>query len=280
MNLLLFSAEDIVSAERVSTGRVPPDRVAPDRVAPDRDRINLNRPEVGPPSAPDTTTFHSGLVVVRGRRTRHLREVLGAAVGDFIRVGLVGGAVGEGQLLALDESTATLSVTLHRQPPDKLPLTLILALPRPKMLRRILRSAAETGVREVHLINSFRVEKSFWQSPAVQSTTLEETLLLGLEQAGDTVLPDVSCHRRFKPFVEDRLPDMLAGQTPLLAQPGDHPPCPRALRGDTLLVIGPEGGFIPYEVDKLRQAGCKPVSLGPRILRVETAIAFALGRLT
>jgi RsmE family RNA methyltransferase len=148
------------------------------------------------------------------------------------------------------------------------------------MLRRILRSAAETGVREVHLINSFRVEKSFWQSPAVQPAALTETLLLGLEQGGDTLLPEVCCHRRFKPFVEDRLPGILAGQTSLLAQPGNHPPCPRGLRGDTVLVIGPEGGFIPYEVDKLQQAGCEPVSLGPRILRVETAIAFAMGRLT
>jgi RsmE family RNA methyltransferase len=89
----------------------------------------------------------------------------------------------------------------------------------------------------------------------------------------------VHCHRRFKPFVEDLLPGMIAQRLALLAHPGDYPPCPRASTGKTLLVVGPEGGFIPYEVEKLEAAGCQTVSLGPRILRVENAVTSLLGRL-
>jgi RsmE family RNA methyltransferase len=47
----------------------------------------------------------------------------------------------------------------------------------------------------------------------------------------------------------------------------------------TLLIIGPEGGFIPYEVEKMADSGAEPVALGERILRVETALTAALGRL-
>ena len=117
------------------------------------------------------------------------------------------------------------------------------------------------------------------RSPLLAPETLREYLLQGLEQARDTLLPSVQCHRQFKPFVEDRLPRMAAGKNALLAHPGDHPPCPRGGPGEVLLVVGPEGGFIPYEVEKLQAAGCQAVALGPRILRVEHAVTALLGRL-
>jgi RsmE family RNA methyltransferase len=148
------------------------------------------------------------------------------------------------------------------------------------MLRRILRSAAELGVRDVHQIHSARVEKSFWQTPVLEAAVVQDYLLLGLEQSRDTILPEVVCHRRFKPFVEDLLPGLIGNQQALLAHPGKHPPCPRGLGHGTVLIVGPEGGFIPYEVEKLQQAGCAVVSLGPRILRVETAFVSLIGRLT
>lgn len=219
------------------------------------------------------------LVRITGRDLRHLRQVLGVAVGDELRVGEIDGLTGTGRICELETSHATLRVQLQRPPADKLPLRLVLALPRPKMLRRILRSAAELGVAELHLIHSYRVEKSYWQTPALAPATLRQYLLQGLEQAGDTVLPAVYCHRRFKPFVEDTLPALVRGHLALLAHPGAHLPCPRELREPTVLIVGPEGGFIPYEVDKLQEAGCQAVSLGSRILRVENAVTTLLGRL-
>lgn len=223
--------------------------------------------------APDNT------LRIADRRLHHLRQVHGAQVGDTVRVGQIAGRMGTGVIMALGASEAELAVELFDEPPGKLPLTLVLALPRPKMLRRILRAVAEFGVPELHLINSYRVEKSFWQTPVLQHDVIHEYMQHGLEQSRDTVFPRISCHRRFKPFVEDTLPGLLEGRRGLVAHPGDWPPCPRGTVGKTLLVVGPEGGFIPYEIERLQQAGCEPVSLGPRILRVENAIAALVARL-
>lgn len=215
---------------------------------------------------------------VSDERLEHLLHVHGASVGDTVRVGEINGKMGEATVLAISDNEATLAVELSQGPPAKLPLTLVLALPRPKMLRRILRAVAEFGVGELHLINSYRVEKSYWQTPVLESDTIRNYLVQGLEQARDTVMPTVQTHKLFKPFVEDRFPALLADKQGLLAHPGDFPPCPRELAQETLIVIGPEGGFIPYEVEKLQEAGCETVSLGPRILRVENAVTALLGR--
>ena len=220
-----------------------------------------------------------GLLQITGARLQHLLQVHGKSSGESVRVGEIGGNMGLGEILAIDAEKAVMRVDLDQAPPAKLPLTLVLALPRPKMLRRILRAAAEFGVPELHLIHSFRVEKSYWQTPVLHANTVRDYLLQGLEQSRDTVLPEVRYHKRFKPFVEDRLPALLANRRALLAHPGEHPACPRGGTEPTTLVIGPEGGFIPYEVEKLQNAGCAPVSLGPRILRVENAVTSLLGRL-
>jgi 16S rRNA (uracil1498-N3)-methyltransferase len=208
-----------------------------------------------------------GQLRVTGRRAQHLRQV-----------GQIDGLMGTAELAAIDSHSATLQVQLHHAAPTKLPVTLLMALPRPKMLRRILRSAAEFGVREIHLLNSYRVEKSYWQTPVLAPDVIEEYLLQGLEQARDTVLPAVHLQRRFKPFVEDVLPGLIAGQCALLAHPGAGPLAPTALTENTVLVVGPEGGFIPYEVEKLLMAGCRRITLGDRILRVENAVAALLAR--
>ena len=218
-------------------------------------------------------------IEVGGRRLQHLREIIGARQGDSLRVGEIEGQMGLGRIIELGTDSATLQVALTQPPPAKLPITVVLALPRPKMLRRLVRTIAEVGVRDLHLVNSYRVEKSYWQSPALEPDTLRDYLLQGLEQARDTQLPQVTLHRRFKPFVEDDFPGLIANRRALLAQPGEYPLAPADSGIDSVLVIGPEGGFIPYEVEKLMTAGCTAVSLGSRILRVETAVNTMLGRL-
>ena len=218
-------------------------------------------------------------VRLQGRRLQHLREVHRAEVGSMLRVGRIGGLMGQGQLLQLDAQQAELRVALDQPPPAKLPVTLLLALPRPKMLKRTLQTIAAMGVPRLVLLNSYRVEKSFWQTPFLDAQAIREQLLLGLEQARDTLLPEVHIEQRFKPFVEDRLPGLAAGTLGLLGHPGDYPACPRAVSGPVTLAIGPEGGWIPYEVTLLEQAGLQAVQLGPRILRVETAVPALLARL-
>ena len=222
-----------------------------------------------------------GQVRLSGRRLTHLNEVHRAEVGDTLRVGLLNGLMGQGVLTSLSESVAELSVTLTEPPPAKLPLTLLLALPRPKMLKRILQTVATMGVSELILVNSYRVEKSFWQTPFLTPEAIREELILGLEQGRDTVLPNIRIEKRFKPFVEDHLPNILEGKRALVAHPGDYPACPRGLTPDesVCLAIGPEGGWIGYEIEKLVEVGFHPVSLGARILRVETAVTALLARL-
>ncbi|MFA5524482.1 MAG: RsmE family RNA methyltransferase, partial [Tissierellales bacterium] len=83
----------------------------------------------------------------------------------------------------------------------------------------------------------------------------------------------------FKPFVEDRIPDIIKGTRAIVAHPIADKDCPRDIGERITLAIGPEGGFIPYEIDMLKEHGFKVVSLGQRILRVETAISVILGRL-
>lgn len=218
-------------------------------------------------------------VRLQGRRLQHLREVHRAESGDSLRVGRLGGLMGRGELLSLDAGQAELQISLDTPPPAKLPLTLLLAVPRPKMLRRVLQTVSAMGVTRLVLLNSYRVEKSFWQTPFLEPAAIREQLILGLEQARDTVLPEVTLEKRFKPFVEDRLPALAEGTLRLTGHPGDYPPCPRAVEGPVTLAIGPEGGWIPYEVELLRLAGLQPVQLGERILRVETAVPALLARL-
>lgn len=221
-----------------------------------------------------------GQIVLGGERHRHIRTVLQPVVGDQLRVGLLGGHLGMGLVQAVDEHSITLDVAFTSPPPAALPVTLVLALPRPKVLRRTLQACATLGVKEIYLINSYRVEKSYWQTPFLEAEAVQKSLLLGLEQARDTILPRIHLRKRFKPFVEDELPALAAGKAAWTAHPvPDALPCPSTINEPCLLAVGPEGGFIQYEVEKLAAAGFRTIGLGPRILKVETALPALLGKL-
>jgi RsmE family RNA methyltransferase len=214
-----------------------------------------------------------------GRRLQHVLAVHQAQIGQTLRVGMVNGLMGKAEIIHLDKESLQLQFQLTQAPPAKLPLTLLLALPRPKMLKRILQTVATMGVQRLVLMNSYRVEKSFWDSPFLQPHAIEEELILGLEQGKDTVLPQVMIEKRFKPFVEDRLLELSANSLRLVAHPIAEQSCPRDVQQAVTLAIGCEGGFIPYEVDLLAQQGFMPVELGARILRVETAVTALIARL-
>ena len=138
---------------------------------------------------------------------------------------------------------------------------------------------ATLGVKKIYLINSYRVEKSYWQTPLLTEDAIREHLLLGLEQGCDTVMPEVTLVKRFKPFVEDNLKEIVGTSRALVAHPYTDTPCPAQIDYATTLAIGPEGGFIPYEIDLLEKCGFAAVNLGKRIMRVETVVPYLLGRL-
>ncbi|WP_321368429.1 16S rRNA (uracil(1498)-N(3))-methyltransferase [uncultured Desulfuromusa sp.] len=219
-------------------------------------------------------------VRLSGRRLQHIVNIQRAAIGDKLRVGEINGLSGTGEISSLNTEWLDMDVQLNQEPPEPLAITLLLALPRPKMLKRILQSVTSLGVKQIYLFNTYRVDKSFWSSPLLQPKNLKEQLLLGLEQARDTILPDVHLCPRFKPFVEDELPGISKGTVAYVAHPGAESPCPGTLVQKSTLAIGPEGGFIPYELEKLQHCNFLPISLGKRILRVETAVPVLFSRFT
>jgi RsmE family RNA methyltransferase len=172
-----------------------------------------------------------------------------------------------------------MSLRLDRDPPAPLPLTVILSLPRPKVMRRVLYSLTVLGVKRVVLIHSARVEKSYWQTPFLQDDAIRRQLALGLEQSRDTILPEVLTRNRFRPFVEDELPGIMRGTLALAAHPGGGASCPRHVSSPVTLAVGPEGGFVPYEIEKLVSLGFTVVSLGERVLNVETAVPALVSRI-
>lgn len=218
-------------------------------------------------------------VSLRGRRHEHVLNVHRASVGDRLCVGLLNGKIGTGMITRLNNDAVEMDIVLDRDPPPPLDVTLILALPRPIVLKRILLSASSMGVKRIFLIHSRRVEKSYWNSPILDEERIKEQLILGLEQARDTIMPEVWFRQKFKPFVEDELPDMIKGTLPLVAHPGTSEPCPSQVNRPVSLAIGPEGGFIPYEVEMLEGTGFRSVNIGERILRVETAVPVLLSKL-
>ena len=229
--------------------------------------------------SPDDLLADNSACIKNPRQLDHIKQVHGAAVGDKLKVGLINGNMGSGLITEVKGDAIHLDIELPQTPPPALPLTLVLGLPRPKMMRRILQTIATLGVKELHLINSYRVEKSYWQTPFLEEKNIYDQLILGLEQGCDTRLPQVHLHKRFKPFVEDELPAIIANTRALVAHPYTPVACPTQIDYSLSLAVGPEGGFIPYEIDLLEKCGFEAVHLGERIMRVETAIPYLLGRL-
>ena len=217
--------------------------------------------------------------IIKDRQLSHIQQIHQSKVGDTINVGLINGKMGQGIINALTKDHAIIDFELNKAPPSKLPITLLLALPRPKMLRRILQTITSMGVENLILINSYKVEKSFWQTPFLTPAAIEQQIILGLEQAKDTIFPKIQLVKRFKPFVEDELPSLIKKTQNLIAHIGDYPPCPSLIINPITLAIGPEGGWIDYEIDKLQEIGFSPVQLGERILRVETAVTALISKL-
>lgn len=212
------------------------------------------------------------------RQIQHLKQHLQLNVGDTLKVGIRHGQRYLTEVLSISEQQIKLKPIQTETVPEKLPVHLILALPRPKVLRRMIMDAVTLGVEQISLIHSYRVDKSYWQSPFLQQ--LESYVTLGLEQAGDTIPPKIQLYKRFKPFVEDVLPTLITNEKPAyVAHPYAELKMPSVIQNGCNLVVGPEGGFIPYEIELLKKNGCQAMSLGNRILRTETAVSHILGRL-
>lgn len=212
------------------------------------------------------------------RQLEHLKTHVDVKVGDTLKVGVREGKRYLTTVIDVSEQAIRVQPRHEEAVPAKLPVTLIVAMPRPKVLRRLIMDSVTLGVSKIILLHSYRVDKSYWQSPFLQQ--LDQYVTLGLEQAGDTIAPNIDIYKRFKPFVEDVLPHMISADRPAyVAHPYAEQKMPFAIAHPSTILIGPEGGFIPYEIALLEKNGCQAVSLGNRILRTETVISYVLGRL-
>lgn len=218
-------------------------------------------------------------VRLSGRKALHIRSVLRAGAGDILRVGLLGGRIGTGAVLSVGDNVVEMELVLSEDPPPPVRVTIALAMPRPKSFRRVLQAITTMGLKRVAIFGAYRVEKSYWETPWLADAAMHEQVLAGLEQAGDTMPPVITVHPLFKPFVEDVLPDLARGTRCLAAHPGSALTCPSGVADPISLVVGPEGGFTVYEAELLKHSGCEMISLGRRILRVEQAVPYLMGRL-
>lgn len=224
-----------------------------------------------------------GSAILRGPRAEHVRAVLRANPGRTLRAGLLGGALGQVtvDLVTADAVHLRCALPFEREPPPAEDV-LLLAVPRPKVLLRLFAHAAALGFGRIVLFRSWRVEKSHLQSRALRQHDYLPMLRAGLEQAGRTALPQVLFFDRFRPFVEDAVPRLGLPDARFVAHPAAPTPTHQlAFPGPQpfALAIGPDGGFLPYEVDALAQAGFLPVASGTPPLRTETAVAALTGQL-
>ncbi len=210
------------------------------------------------------------------RRLTHLREVLKVQHGQQLRVGVLGGLMGTAEVLSPD----TLKVSVSEAPPPRANVSLILAVPRPKQLKRVIPAVASLGVNRVVLINAARVEKSYFDSKVLNREFLDSLVELGLEQACDTIAPVIEIRERLKPFIEDELSKWAPEGQRLVPHPyAASPLSPVPFEQHVTLAIGPDGGWVPFEVELFSKNGFTPVSLGRRVLRGEVAVPSILGAL-
>jgi RsmE family RNA methyltransferase len=223
-------------------------------------------------------------VAFSDRRSEHIIKILDCRPGDVIRGGIINGPQGSGEIVSIREKEVTLRFIPETGPPQKPAVDLVLGLVRPIMLKRILAQVASLGVGRIFLINGNRVEKSFFSAGLLQNEKFKSYLIEGLEQAKNTYLPEVSIHERFKPFVEDFIPAVAEAYCRMLVA---HPGAGQSVKqisgtgkqGRILLAVGPEGGWVDYEIEKFVEQSFVPVSMGDRVLRTDTAVVALLSQL-
>lgn len=216
-----------------------------------------------------------GRAVLTDRRALHIQQTLKARPGDSLRVGLLNGPLGQAVVERIEGASVTLAIVWDSALPPQPRVDLLLALPRPKVLRRLWLPLASMGVGQIILSNAWKVERNYFDTHVLQPETFRPLLIEGLEQVRDTHLPKVSIHRQFRKLVEDDLDALSPDSLRILADPAETRRMRTALEGAQerriLLAVGPEGGWTDFERDLLREHGFSGVSLGPRTLRTDAA---------
>ncbi len=216
-----------------------------------------------------------GVVALSGARAQHLGGVLKVAPGHLVTVGVIDGSSGVATVTSLAHGTVCLRCEFEASIPPRLPVDLLLALPRPKVMRRLWAQLAALGVGQIILTNAARVERNYFDTHVLTPACYRPLLIEGLQQARDTRVPRVSIHRQFKVLVEDELDGLFESGLRVVADPGGDARVTDVVRqhpaGHVLLAVGPEGGWNAFELDLLAAHGFQAAGMGPRTLRSDTA---------
>lgn len=220
-------------------------------------------------------------VMLADARAQHLRTVLKVSVGDTVRIGRIDGPVGLGTVRAVSADGVELACAFEPAPPPQPRVDILLALPRPKVMRRLWAQLAALGVGQVILTNAEKVERDYFDSHVLEPAGYRPLLLEGLQQAKDTRVPVVSVHKRFKVLLEDDLDGLCPSTRRLVAHPGAEASLLDAASGlgpdqRVLVAIGPEGGWNDFELGLLDAHGFIRAGLGPRTLTTTTACVAVL----
>jgi 16S rRNA (uracil1498-N3)-methyltransferase len=225
-------------------------------------------------------------LILDDRRGHHVCRVLRAAPGDRVRLGMVRGSLGVGEVVAIAGDRVELAVALVDAAPAPPSVDLILAVPRPKSLPRVIQAAASMGVGRIDLVNAWRVDKSYLDAHFVEPAALERHARLGCEQGGSTWVPDVKVHRLLMPFVGEiaaRRHAAASAEIALIAHPRAAMPIeaavPPGAQGRVVVAVGPEGGWIEREIETFAEIGFVPVTCMDRVLRVDSAVSALLAQL-
>jgi 16S rRNA (uracil1498-N3)-methyltransferase len=223
----------------------------------------------------------AGEATLADARAAHLLDVLRVTPGARVRVGLVDGPLGTAVVTTIAPPAVSLRCSFEPAPPQRPGIDLLLALPRPKVLRRLWAQLAALGVGQIILTNASRVERNYFDSHVLEPASYRPLLVEGLQQARDTWVPRVSVHRQFRILVEDHLDTLSDARFRVVAHPQSRARVRDVLgdpdAGRILLAVGPEGGWNEFELALLESRGFQPVGLGARTLRVDTACLVLLG---
>ena len=226
-----------------------------------------------------------GVASFGGARAEHVVTVLHGEVGQILKTGEIGGLNGTSEIVEIARDAAGGPIVRARvsHSEAQLPswIDLILAPPRPRAMKRLLPQLATLGVGRIVLVGAEKVEKDFWGATLLKEENWHPLFVDGLMQAGTGVMPSLKTRRSFRRFLRDELDEMFPTANRIVAHPyaDDGGARAEAPSGRPLLAIGPEGGWTDGEVELLESHGFRRFSLGPRILRTDTAVVAMLARL-
>ena len=218
------------------------------------------------------------------RRYVHCTTILKVDAGAVCRLGVIGGDMFDATIVELSSEsiTFTFSAVNKRETPEfaDLNISLILAMPRPKVLDRLFPVFSQLGFRRVMLINAERVENAYFHTHVILESNSRPKLSKGLEQAAvSTRLPEVSIDKRpFETFLTKRLDVAFPPEScnRFICDParpdGDTGPAALDLTRETVIALGPEGGWLDCEVMELRSRGFIPVTCSSRIFTTDVAL--------